>query len=311
MPQGKKWLLDEKTALAKAFVAASQNPFQGADQTLASFTADLVAKFKLFSPASVDVDDGRFFKRSDSAILDESRSMKKDVQSFNKALAVIWASQPTGTTEDEKLAMAVAIHMKATKRMDYHMKNFDVAKWRNFGAWKILKVLPKFAFSTGATLTDAPSSEDDQHVGAQAETPQGDIENCSENVRRALASDLNPNSAKEARTGKKSAVEQRRREKREKEKEDRKIQHLAHVHATMEQSKECIERLALANEQGILVKKRTANIFTLGSAVMALRGSTNPAAASALADFEAALIKNAHAAIAAEEETNNIASDEE
>jgi hypothetical protein len=78
MPQGKKWLLDEKTALAKAYVAACQNPFQGADQTLTSFTADLVAKFKHFSPA--DVDDGRFFKRSDLAILDESRSMKKDVQ---------------------------------------------------------------------------------------------------------------------------------------------------------------------------------------------------------------------------------------
>jgi hypothetical protein len=96
--------------------------------------------------------------------------------------------------------MAVAIHLKATKHMDYHMKNFNVGKWRNFvGAWNVLR----FTFSTFPTL-----------------------------------------------------------------------------------------------------------MVTLGSAVMALRGSTNPAAASALADFENALIKNAHAAIAVEEETNNVADEE-
>jgi hypothetical protein len=42
------------------------------------------------------------------AIIEEHRRMKTDVQSFNKALNIIWASSPTGCTEKEKIAMALS-----------------------------------------------------------------------------------------------------------------------------------------------------------------------------------------------------------
>jgi hypothetical protein len=48
---------------------------------MASFNADFLANFSLFSPDKVE--EGRFNRRSLSAIVHECRSMKTDVQSFN------------------------------------------------------------------------------------------------------------------------------------------------------------------------------------------------------------------------------------
>lgn len=40
--------------------------------------------------------------------------------------------------------MAVAIHCKLTKRIDYHFKNLNVTKWTFFGAWNVPKNTAKF-----------------------------------------------------------------------------------------------------------------------------------------------------------------------
>ena len=121
MPQGKRWTVAEETCLAKAYLNATMDSERGTDKTGDDFSKELIEKYKVFSPEYAE--DGRFHHRSDTAILEELRRLKADVQSFNKALNIIWASSPTGCTEVEKTAMAVAIHCKLTKRMDYHFKN--------------------------------------------------------------------------------------------------------------------------------------------------------------------------------------------
>ena len=50
------------------------------------------------------------------AILEELwRLNKAEVQSFNRVLNIVCSSSPTGVTDEEKIAMAVAIHCNFTK----------------------------------------------------------------------------------------------------------------------------------------------------------------------------------------------------
>jgi hypothetical protein len=118
----------------------------------------VIEKFKGFSPELPEV--GRYYHRSSMAIMEELRRMKADIQSFNKALNIVWASNPTGVTEAAKIAMAITIHCKFTKRMDYHYKNFDVTSWKFFGAWSTLKDTPKFQFHTPSYGNKNTTAED-------------------------------------------------------------------------------------------------------------------------------------------------------
>ena len=52
----------------------------------------------------------------------------------------------SGVTDDQKVNMAVAIHLQKTKVMEYQYKDFDSTQWRFFKAWVELRTLPKFAF---------------------------------------------------------------------------------------------------------------------------------------------------------------------
>jgi hypothetical protein len=72
MPLGKRWNLAEETILAKAYLAATQNPFKGADQTAIAFQNDLFEKFKSFSPENAK--DGQYYHWTGMAILEELRS---------------------------------------------------------------------------------------------------------------------------------------------------------------------------------------------------------------------------------------------
>lgn len=141
MPLGKRWNLAEETILAKAYLAATQNPFKGADQTAVAFQNDLFEKFKSFSPENFE--DGRYYHRTGMAILEELRKLKADVQSFNKALNIVWASSPTGVTNEEKVAFSV---FRSTKRVDTANSSFPSRT--NSPNANIKRALPKSHFRT-------------------------------------------------------------------------------------------------------------------------------------------------------------------
>jgi hypothetical protein len=285
MPLGKRWNLAEETILAKAYLAATQNPFKGADQTAITFQNDLFEKFKSFSPENAE--DGRYYHRTGMAILEELRKLKADVQSFNKALNIVWASSPTGVTKEEMVAMAVAIHCNFTRRMDYHYKNFDVNTWKFFGAWNILKNSPKFqhhppnvAMPSGeATMKE--SGDDKENGTSSTSSPESNV---SFDVAYAKA----------PYSGKKSSVEKRRREKVEKEKEEAKKARHAQILTSLNESKSYLAHISDVNEQ---VKKRNANVFTLGTTVFALKDSKDPEEVAVVKKCMASLIRKAHAAI--------------
>jgi hypothetical protein len=279
MAKGKRWTLTEETCLAKALLAATENPFRGADQTYDDFTRDLINNVKVFSPQNVE--EGRFYHRTDSAIIDEHRKLKTDVQLFNKSLLIIWSSNPSGVSESEKIAMAVAIHMGATSRMDYHYKNYDVTKWKFFGAWGVLKNSPKYKLAVGAGATADPVLHADAVQQHPHTTPDADKENASQAVHDVMQ--LNMSVSRVPSMGKKSAEEKRSREIKEKKKEELKLERHANIMASLSDSTDAhIAHVAKAAKASELMKKRSHNVFTLGTTVLALRSSNDPQAVAVL-----------------------------
>lgn len=176
MPQGLKWSPTEAAELARAWANASNNAIRGADQRHDEFWDDVLAKMKLVRPTIPAEQNGRFWQRGREAIHAYWRDhLSKDVMSFNKALRKVFEAEPTGVTLQEMICMAVAIHLKKTKHMDYHFKNFDVTKWRFYSAWHQLKNVNKFRYAGPVPEGVQEAAEQEGIVGdAAAEEVEAD-----------------------------------------------------------------------------------------------------------------------------------------
>ena len=156
---GKHWRPEEIALICKAYTDVIRNPIHGADQRLADFFVNLLEKYKTVSPTNCD--DGRYYLRGDSVYPHLRDYVFPDVQKFQKAIRIVDASNPSGTTEKENLNMAIAIHTKATKKMEYKFKDFDSSKWKLYESYIELKKLPKFfkSPSTSSVITQDIESE--------------------------------------------------------------------------------------------------------------------------------------------------------
>lgn len=143
---GKHWGNEEIALACQAYISATRNPISGADQDVNQFTSDLISKLEINSPKFCD--PGTYYKRGKTVYPYLRDSVFPNVQKFQKALRIIYLSNPTGVIEQEKMNMAVAIHMKKVSRMDYAMKNFDPNSWKFYRGWLQLKKIPKFAFTS-------------------------------------------------------------------------------------------------------------------------------------------------------------------
>lgn len=105
-----------------------------------------MSKLKLLAPAGLNPKLGTYHHRGAAAWTFLRDKIFRDIQKFvNGALLSLYLSKPSGVTEQQKINVAVAIHMKRTKSMDYEYKDFDATKeWRNYLAWLQLKDLPMF-----------------------------------------------------------------------------------------------------------------------------------------------------------------------
>ena len=79
-----------------------------------------------------------------------------DIQKFQKALRIVYSSNSTGVSEKEKLYMAVAIHFKETKMMEYTFKSYDPKNWKFYEGWAHLKDISKFTYSLHMLAPDTP-----------------------------------------------------------------------------------------------------------------------------------------------------------
>ena len=123
MPRQRVWSGQEKEKLAIAYIAATNNSDVGADQRAPLFMAKVVVNFVRLTPIAAE--PGRYRDRSASSVWAQLRDkFFPDIQRFNSSLRLVYISHPTGVTEQEKINMAIAIHLGRTKRMDYQFRNF-------------------------------------------------------------------------------------------------------------------------------------------------------------------------------------------
>jgi hypothetical protein len=176
MPRGKQWHPLEVAAVAKAYVEVTLDSVRGADQTLETFVARILVILKRLAPADLLATSVTYHYRGAAAYPYLRDNVLRDIQKFNSALRIVYVSEPTGTSEQEKINMAVAIHMGKTNRMNYAFKDFDAAKeWRNYLAWIELSKLGKFAYSTqmpgtAATTTARNATSGDENNENAANT---------------------------------------------------------------------------------------------------------------------------------------------
>ena len=67
-----------------------------------------------------------------------------DVQHFNAALRSVETRKLTGLSEQQKINMAVAVHLGKAKTPHYRFKDFDPVEWPNYYSWRYLRDCPKF-----------------------------------------------------------------------------------------------------------------------------------------------------------------------
>lgn len=162
------WRPEEIAQACRAYANATDNGIVGSDQDLEKFSADIVEKLKVLSPS--DVRPGTYYERGVRIYPYLRDNVFPEIQKFSKAMRLVEASGPSGVTDDQKVNMSVAIFLKKTDRMDYTFKDFDASSWRLYGAWKVLKNLPKFIMNPGAI----PSCDQTSAGGLPTSSAGGD-----------------------------------------------------------------------------------------------------------------------------------------
>jgi hypothetical protein len=147
MGKGKHyWETERSLAICQAYIAGGEDgsAICGADQQVEVFwNGKVVPELRKRLPDPCPLD--HFYKRRWDSIRNHFRdTVAKDVQKFNKALLVIYNSNPTRVTEQQKVNMAVAYHLGEAARMDYTYKDYDAKKWKFYRCWLVLKKTRKF-----------------------------------------------------------------------------------------------------------------------------------------------------------------------
>jgi hypothetical protein len=104
-----------------------------------------------------------------------SDSIARDCKKFNKSLVKVYASRPTGVTLEEKVNIAVALHLKKADTASSRHKGFPVNDWKFYQAWLVLKEHRAFIPPTAHQVeesVDLEDLEDDEIVfGADEDSP--------------------------------------------------------------------------------------------------------------------------------------------
>lgn len=168
MGRGKNWDAEENCVLARAWIASSEDPIAGTDQTRKIFQDTIRRRFTEKGPAQHLVPDGKYGNRSGPSIKQHFTDMSAEVQKFFVSLGKVRACNPTGVGDEEVLSMAVAVHLEHTNRMDYDYKNFDKDQWLYYRAWKVLRHHPKWSCAPSATSAITVTQETQPEISQLA-----------------------------------------------------------------------------------------------------------------------------------------------
>jgi hypothetical protein len=164
MPRNKKWTTAEKTNAAKAYHAVTLDPVKGAYQTQAAYELKMYNKFVELGPTNPE--PGTYKHRKPDAIGNHVRDrIRKPLMKFVKAMKQVTDLDPTGSDEAAIMNMAYAIYKGVTNKMEYKFRTYDARiNWDLYGAWMVLKDLPKFQDVPGdadADVLETSSLSDD------------------------------------------------------------------------------------------------------------------------------------------------------
>lgn len=162
MGRGSSWNAEELEDVAKAWITASSDPVVGIDQTATRFANTIYSSFIERAPDD-PLTKERYRLRSAKSVKLRFDTIAADIQKFQKSLRLVHSCSPTGTTDQQVLSMAIAIHVGKINRMSYEFKDLDHDVWLYHLAYKALKNHPKFMFQSSATTSTAPSAQREQN----------------------------------------------------------------------------------------------------------------------------------------------------
>jgi hypothetical protein len=143
MGKGKAWDAAELRVLAVSYTNATHNPIHGADQRSDVYISTLMTNMRRWAPAGPH--PGQYENRGPEAIHVFIRDhLTPEMNKFNISLRQVLATQPTGVSEEQKVNMAIAIHLQKTNLVEYKYKDQNPYDWRFFEAWRVLRTTSKF-----------------------------------------------------------------------------------------------------------------------------------------------------------------------
>ena len=117
---------------------------KGTGQTGEQFWKKVMVRLEESAPRGDDA-IGRYHNRGMVPVWNQWKdNVNRNVKGFNKCLLTIYKSNPTGVTEEEKINMAIAIHVGKVDVMNYRMKDYEPNDWKLYQAWLVLKDHPAF-----------------------------------------------------------------------------------------------------------------------------------------------------------------------
>ena len=192
MPSSKRWTADECHILAIAAVSnASQNKSEmkkvGANQKLGQLQAKIFDNVHPPPPPPPGALAPYYHHRGTDALWIYWRDkIQPELNKFNIALRMVNASNPTGMDQQQKVNMAITIHLGKTECMNYKYKDFNCHEWLYYLAWDIIKNTAKFSppkpgnmatIANAATIANVASIADGVDIGED----DVDVESTNEN----------------------------------------------------------------------------------------------------------------------------------
>jgi hypothetical protein len=170
MGRGKVWSAAECKHLAEAWLDVSEDKnevdVKGVSQDGDQFWDRVFNKYVLKGRQ-----DGCYGERAVSAVRNFwSDNISRDCKKFNKSLIKVYASRPTGVTLEEKINIAVALHLKKADTASSRHRSFNANDWKFYQAWLVLKEHSAFIPPSPQQLEEAVDLEDEEENTEQEES---------------------------------------------------------------------------------------------------------------------------------------------
>jgi hypothetical protein len=182
MGRGKVWSPVECKDLAEAWLDISEDnnevDVKGVSQDAEQFWERVFNKYVLCGNQ-----EGCYRDRGVSAVKNFwTDSISRECKKFNKSLMKVYASNPTGVTLEEKINIAVALHLKKAETASSRHRSFPAEDWKFYQAWLVLKEHSAFIPPSPKQLDEAVELDEEEVVN-QDSGGSGDISTDSETRR--------------------------------------------------------------------------------------------------------------------------------